>query len=42
MMTTRLITHSMRAMARYPLRSTFVMLGSLVGVAALTLVVSLG
>jgi len=32
----------MRAMARYPLRSTFVMLGSLVGVAALTLVVSLG
>ena len=41
-MTTRLITHSMRAMARYPLRSTFVMLGSLVGVAALTLVVSLG
>jgi putative ABC transport system permease protein len=42
MMTTRLITHSTRAMARYPLRSAFVMLGSLVGVAALTLVVSVG
>ena len=42
MRTTRLVTHSVRAMARYPLRSAFVMLGSLVGVAALTLVVSLG
>jgi putative ABC transport system permease protein len=42
MRTTRLVTHSVRAMLRYPLRSTFVMLGSLVGVAALTLVVSLG
>jgi putative ABC transport system permease protein len=41
MRTTRLVTHSVRAMARYPLRSTFVMLGSLVGVAALTLVVSI-
>ena len=41
-MTTRLIAHSVRAMGRYPLRSAFVMLGSLVGVAALTLVVSLG
>jgi putative ABC transport system permease protein len=42
MRTMRLVTHSMRAMARYPLRSAFVMLGSLMGVAALTLVVSLG
>jgi putative ABC transport system permease protein len=40
MKTTRLVTHSMRAITRYRLRSTFVMLGSLVGVAALTLVVS--
>src|SRR5262245_47109794 len=40
MKTSRLITHSVRAMARYRLRSAFVMLGSLVGVAALTLVVS--
>jgi putative ABC transport system permease protein len=40
MKTSRLVTHSVRAMARYRLRSTFVMLGSLVGVAALTLVVS--
>lgn len=42
MRTTRLVTHSLRALARYPLRSIFVMLGCLVGVAALTLVVSLG
>jgi putative ABC transport system permease protein len=42
MRTARLATHSFRFMARYPLRSTFLMLGSLVGVAALTLVVSLG
>jgi putative ABC transport system permease protein len=42
MRTTRLVAHSMRAMTRYPLRSTFVMIGSLTGVAALTLVVSLG
>jgi putative ABC transport system permease protein len=40
MRTTRLVTHSVRVMARYRLRSAFVMLGSLVGVAALTLVVS--
>jgi putative ABC transport system permease protein len=38
----RLILHSFRAMARYKLRSAFVMLGSLVGVAVLTLVVSIG
>src|SRR4030095_6807297 len=42
MRTARLAPHSVRFMARYPLRSTFLMLGSLVGVAALTLVVSLG
>src|SRR5262249_627690 len=34
--------HSLSALARYRLRSAFVMLGSLVGVAALTLVVSVG
>jgi putative ABC transport system permease protein len=37
-----MIAHSMRALLRYRLRSTFVMVGSLVGVAALTLVVSIG
>jgi len=42
MSTTRLVTHSLRGLSRYRLRSTFVMLGSLVGVAALTLVVSVG
>ena len=41
-MTTRLIAHSVGVMARYRLRSATVMLGSLVGVTALTLVVSLG
>jgi putative ABC transport system permease protein len=41
MKATRLVTHSVRAMTRYRLRSAFVMLGSLVGVAALTVVVSL-
>src|SRR5215475_12134178 len=39
---TRLVVHSLRALTRYRLRSAFVMLGSLVGVAALTLVVSIG
>lgn len=39
---TRLVTHSVRAMRRYRLRSGFMMLGSLIGVAALTLVVSIG
>jgi putative ABC transport system permease protein len=42
MSTTRLVTLSFRAMARYKLRSGFMMLGSLVGVAVLTLVVSIG
>ncbi len=37
-----LLAQSMRSMARYRLRTTFMMLGSLVGVAALTLAVSLG
>src|SRR5262245_20284986 len=39
---TRLVVHSLSALARYRLRSAFIMLGSLVGVAALTLVVSIG
>jgi putative ABC transport system permease protein len=38
----RLVKHSLRAMSRYKLRSGFMMLGSLVGVAALTLVLSIG
>jgi putative ABC transport system permease protein len=42
MNTTRLVSHSLRAMTRYKLRSGFMMVGSLVGVAALTLVVSVG
>jgi putative ABC transport system permease protein len=42
MSTTRLLAHSFRALRRYPLRSSFVMLGSVIGVAALTLVVSIG
>jgi putative ABC transport system permease protein len=39
---TRLIAHSARTIARYKLRSGFIMLGAFVGVAALTLVVSVG
>jgi putative ABC transport system permease protein len=42
MRTTRLVVHSLGALTRYRLRSAFVMVGSLVGVAALTLVVSVG
>lgn len=42
MSTARLVRHSLRALARYKLRSSFMMLGTLVGVAALTLVVSVG
>lgn len=38
----RLIRHSIRATTRYRLRSSFIMLGSLVGTAALTLVISVG
>ena len=42
MKTKRLLAHSLRAMARFRLRSAFMMLGSLIGVAALTLTVSIG
>jgi len=42
MRTARAITSSFAAMRRYKLRSFFMMLGVLVGVAALTLVVSIG
>lgn len=42
MSTARLVQHSIRTMARYKLRTGFMMLGSLVGVTALTLVVSVG
>jgi putative ABC transport system permease protein len=42
MSTMRLLTHSLGALARYRLRTAFVMLGTVVGVAALTLVVSIG
>ena len=42
MNTARLIRSSLRAMARHKLRTAFCMLGSLVGVAALMFVVSLG
>jgi putative ABC transport system permease protein len=42
MKATRLLIQGGRSMARYKLRTGFMMLGSLVGVAALTLVVSLG
>jgi putative ABC transport system permease protein len=38
----RLVRHSIRAVGRYKLRSGFIMLGTLVGVAALTLVISVG
>ncbi len=40
MSTARLVGNSLKAMGRFKLRSAFMMLGSLVGVAALTLVVS--
>lgn len=42
MSTSRLIRHSVRTMGRYKLRTAFMMLGTLIGVAALTLVVSIG
>jgi putative ABC transport system permease protein len=38
----RLIRHSLRALGRYKLRTSFIMLGSFVGVAALTLVIAGG
>ncbi len=42
MNSSRLLQTALRTLARNPLRSAFLMLGTLVGVAALTLVVSLG
>jgi putative ABC transport system permease protein len=39
---TRLIRHSIRTMARYKLRSTFIALASLIGTAALLIVVAVG
>jgi putative ABC transport system permease protein len=42
MSTLRLVRHSLRTMARFKLRSGFMMLGSFLGVAALTLVLSVG
>lgn len=42
MSTMRLVKHSLRTMRRFKLRSGFMMLGSFIGVAALTLVVSIG
>jgi putative ABC transport system permease protein len=42
MSTMRLVRHSIRAVSRYKLRSGFIMLGTLVGVAALTLVIAVG
>jgi putative ABC transport system permease protein len=38
----RLITHSFAAIARYKLRSVFIILGTLIGTAALTLVIAAG
>ena len=38
----RLITHSLRALRRYKLRTSFIMLGSFIGAAALTLVIAAG
>ncbi len=42
MKTSRMISSSFRAMGRHKLRTFFMMLGTLIGVAALTLVVALG
>jgi putative ABC transport system permease protein len=42
MKTDRLLAHSIRALARYPLRTFFIMLSSLIGVAALTFVLCVG
>lgn len=42
MSTTRLVVHSIQALARYRLRTCFMMAGSVVGVAAVTFVVSIG
>src|SRR5882724_3507012 len=42
MKSTRLVKHSLLALTRYKLRTGFMMLGSLLGVTALTLVISVG
>ena len=42
MKTIRLVGHSLRIMVRYKLRTSFMMLGSLLGIATLTFVISLG
>ena len=42
MTTTRLVQQAVRSMRRYPLRTVIMMLGSVVGVAALTFVLSVG
>lgn len=42
MTTSRLVQQSLRSMRRYPLRTVLMMLGSVVGVAALTFVLSVG
>jgi putative ABC transport system permease protein len=42
MSTLRLVRHSLRSITRFKLRSGFMMLGSFLGVAALTLVLSIG
>ena len=42
MITRRLIVHSLRSMARFRMRSGFMMLGTFIGVAGLTLIVSVG
>jgi len=42
MKASRLAKHSLRMMSRYKLRTSFMMLGSLIGIAALTFVISVG
>lgn len=42
MMKPRLLSHALRTLRRYKLRSAFIMLGSIIGAAALTLVVAVG
>ena len=42
MKNTRLARHSLRMMGRYKLRTSFMMLGSVIGIAALTFVISVG
>jgi len=42
MKSVRIVMHSLRTMGRYKLRTGFMMLGSLIGVAALTFVISVG